>query len=145
MPWWLGLTGLWLLTLSTPSVPELTAAAVAALPCALGARAARRAMEGRWRPRVVWLRWPAEIPRAAVPEFVRALVTVWRRPHAGRFDRTVLPDEPEPVHEARLAAAAVAIGCKPAALVVATPPADRRMIVHRLLPGASPLLDQVSR
>jgi hypothetical protein len=37
---WLGLTGLWLLTLSTVSAAELVAAAVAAGPCAFAARSA---------------------------------------------------------------------------------------------------------
>jgi multisubunit Na+/H+ antiporter MnhE subunit len=145
LPWWLGLTGLWLLTLSTPSVPEVLAAAVAALPCALVARSARRAMSGSWRPRIGWFRWLTSIPRAAVGDSVRALVTVFRQPDTGRFDDVGLPREPESVHEARLAVAAIVVGCTPGTMVIAAPPGERRLVVHRLLDGGSPVVDQVTR
>jgi hypothetical protein len=145
LAWWLGLTGLWLLTLSSLSAPELVAAAAAALPCALVARPARLAMKGAWRPRLGWARWPAAIPLAALRESARALAVVFRRPGAGRFDDVELPEEPGSVHEARLAISAIVVGSTPAAMVVATPPGARRLVVHRLLDGGSPTLERVSR
>jgi multisubunit Na+/H+ antiporter MnhE subunit len=145
LPWWLGLTGLWVLTLSTPSLPEFVAAAVAALPCALAARAARRAVGGAWRPRPRWLRWLLAVPATVVRESLRALAEVTRHPQAGRFDAVTLPDEPDAVHEARAACAAVVVGSTPGTMVVATPPDDRELVVHRLLEGGSRVLDEVRR
>jgi hypothetical protein len=148
LPWWLGLTGLWVLTLSTPSLPEVVAAAVAAVPCAFAARAARKAVGGAWRPRARWFRWLLAVPGAAVRESVQALVDVARHPRAGRFDTVALPDEPDAVHLARAACAAVVVGSTPGTMVVATPendPADRELVVHRLLDGDSRVLGQVRR
>jgi hypothetical protein len=148
LPWWLGLTGLWVLTLSTPSLPEIGAAAVAAVPCAFAARAARKAVGGAWRPRVRWVRWLPVVPGVAVRESVQALVKVVRHPSAGRFDTARLPDEPDAVHEARAACAAVVVGSTPGTMVVATPENDsagHELVVHRLLEGDSRLLDEVRR
>ncbi|WIY00114.1 Na+/H+ antiporter subunit E [Amycolatopsis mongoliensis] len=145
LPWWFGLTGLWVLTLSTPSLPEIVAAAVAALPCAFAARAARRAVGGAWRPKARWLRWLLAVPGAAVRESGRALVEAVRHPDAGRFDTTRLPDEPGAVHEARAACAAVVVGSTPGTMVVASPPDHRDLVVHRLLEGESRLLGEVRR
>jgi hypothetical protein len=145
VPWWLGLTGLWLLTLSAPSPPETVAAAVAALPCAFAARAARHAVDGAWRPRARWCRWLLAVPGTAVRESAQALVQVVRHPRAGRFETVTLPDEPGEVHEARAAAAAAVAGSTPGTMVVATPPGDRELVVHRLLGGDSRLLDEVRR
>lgn len=148
LPWWLGLTGLWVLTLSTPSWPEIAAAAVAAVPCAFAARAARKAVGGAWRPRVRWLRWLLAIPSTAVRESGRTLVEVVRHPRAGRFDTVRLPAEPDAVHQARAACAAAVVGCTPGTMVVATPEdpsAERELVVHRLLEGDSRVLDEVRR
>lgn len=143
LPWWLGLTGLWLLTLSTPSLPEIVVAAGSALPCAFAARAARRAVGGSWRPRARWGRWLLVVPWTAVRESGQALVEVVRHPRAGRFDTVRLPEEPDTVQEARAAAAAVVVGSTPGTMVVATPPGE--LVVHRLLGGESRLLDEVRR
>ncbi|MEV6648602.1 Na+/H+ antiporter subunit E [Amycolatopsis sp. NPDC051371] len=148
LPWWLGLTGLWVLTLSTPSLPEIVAAAVAAVPCAFAARAARKAVSGAWRPRARWFRWLLAVPGAAVRESAQVLVKVVRHPHAGRFATVSLPGEPDAVHEARAACAALVVGSTPGTMVVATPenaPADRELVVHRLLEGDSRVLDEVRR
>ncbi|MGW5720197.1 Na+/H+ antiporter subunit E [Amycolatopsis sp. NPDC003865] len=148
LPWWLGLTGLWVLTLSTPSWPEIGAAAVAAVPCAFAARAARRAVGGAWRLRAGWLRWLLALPGTAVRESGRAVVKVARQPRAGRFGTVALPEEPDAVHDARAACAAALVGCTPGTMVVATPEnssAGRELVVHQLLEGDSRVLDEVRR
>ncbi|MYW94184.1 hypothetical protein G3I59_27190 [Amycolatopsis rubida] len=142
--WWLALTGLWVLTLATPSAPELAASAVAAAVCALAAFFARRAMCGSWRPRAAWLTW-SSVPVAAVRETAAALVTVFQHPSAGTFDEVAVPDEPQAEHDARLAVATVVIGCTPGTMVVTSPPEENRLLVHRLLPGRSATLERVSR
>lgn len=143
LPWWLGLTGLWLLTLSTPSLPEIVVAAGSALLCAFAARAARRAVGGSWRPRARWFRWLLAVPATALRESGRTLVKVVRHPRAGRFDTVALPDEPAAVRDARAAVAAAVVGSTPGTMVVATPPG--RLVVHRLLDGDSRVLDEVRR
>lgn len=145
LPWWLGLTGLWVLTLSTPSLPEIVAAAGSAVPCAFAARAARRAVGGAWRPRARWVRWPLAVPWTAVRESVRAVAVIARHPRAGRVDTVRLPAEPSAVHQARTACAAVVVGSTPGTMVVATPPGRRELVVHRLLGGGSRVLDEVRR
>ncbi|WP_181765170.1 hypothetical protein [Streptomyces albidus (ex Kaewkla and Franco 2022)] len=44
LAWWVALTGLWLVLISTVDRVELTVGALAALVAAFGARAARRAV-----------------------------------------------------------------------------------------------------
>jgi multisubunit Na+/H+ antiporter MnhE subunit len=143
--WWLALSGLWVLTLATPSAPELVAAGVAAVPCAAAAFFARRAMRGSWRPRAGWLKWWVSVPVAAVKETAAALVTVARHPSAGTFEEVAVPDEPAPEHEARLATATVVVGCTPGTMVVTSPPDEHRLLVHRLLPARSGTLERVTR
>ncbi|HWD06816.1 MAG TPA: Na+/H+ antiporter subunit E [Amycolatopsis sp.] len=133
--WWCGLAGLWLLTLSTPSVPELVAGALAALCGAAAAVGARRALGGRWQFAPGWLRWLGPLPVAAVRDSVAALVTVVRDPEAGRVERVRLPAEPRPRHDGRLAAAALVFGCTPGTMVVAGASGSGELVVHRL-PGS---------
>lgn len=142
--WWLALTGLWILTLSTPTAPELIAGALAAAVCALAAHSARRAMNGSWQLKTRWLAWLAPLPKAAVGESVAALRTVFRHPSAGKCEKITVPSAPRAEHEARLAVATVIVGCTPGAMVVASPPDSTDVVVHRLLPD-SPTLDQVTR
>jgi len=60
--WWAFLVAVWLATLNTFSVAELITAAVLAVPCALAARAARRAAGLRWTIRLGWSRWLLALP-----------------------------------------------------------------------------------
>ncbi|MBN9741856.1 hypothetical protein DMP23_12145 [Amycolatopsis sp. A1MSW2902] len=142
--WWLALTGLWTLTLSTPSAPELIVGAGAAAVCAIAARSARRAMHGACQLKPNWLTWLAPLPKAAVSESVAALRMVFQRPSAGKCEKITVPAEPRAQHEARLAIATVVVGCTPGAMVVASPPDDTDLVIHRLLPGSS-ILDRVTR
>ncbi|WP_116204704.1 Na+/H+ antiporter subunit E [Amycolatopsis circi] len=142
--WWLALTGLWTLTLSTPSAPELIVGAGAAAVCAVAARSARRAMNGSWHPKLDWLTWLIPLPKAAVSESVAALRTVFRRPSAGKFEKVTVPAAPRAEHEARLAVATVVLGCTPGAMVVASPPDRTDVVIHRMLPGSG-TLDRVTR
>jgi Na+/H+ ion antiporter subunit len=137
--WWVALTGLWLLTLSTVSGPELAAAAVLALPCAVAARAARHATDGSWTPKRRWARWFARVP---------VVRETWRSLRVRRSDRTesiALPDEPASTSEARQALATVAIGLSPGSMVVDAPNGSHVLVVHRLFDGRSPAHEEVGR
>ncbi|HVV14556.1 Na+/H+ antiporter subunit E [Amycolatopsis sp.] len=141
--WWIALVGLYILTLSSPSVPELVAAACIAAAGAVAARAARLAMGDVWRPRAGWARWLVTVPWAALRESVTALVTVFREPAAGHVETLTLPCEPRARGAARQAVATVAIGCTPGTMVIAAPAGE--LLVHRLTEGAAPVLDRVRR
>jgi multisubunit Na+/H+ antiporter MnhE subunit len=137
--WWVVLAGVWVLTINTMQVAELVAAAVFAVPCAVAAFAARRAMDGAWRPRAGWLRWFRRLPWAAFTE--TAAVLPRRGP--GKFEDFELPEEPAASSQARKAIATVAIGLTPGTLVARTD--ERRLVVHRLSPRRSPVPGEVAR
>jgi multisubunit Na+/H+ antiporter MnhE subunit len=143
--WWVLLTGLWLVTLSSVSAPELLAAGFCAIPCAFAARTARRAMNGAWRPTPRWFSWLPRLPHAIVTDTAMALALVLRHPEraSGELETVDLPDEPPEVVHARQAIGTVVIGCSPGTMVVDCPP--RALIVHRLLKRRSSLLDAVRR
>jgi len=71
--WWAVGIGVWLLTLSSVSTPEVVAAVVAALPCAGLAVAARRAVEGSWTTQLRRLRQLLPLPVAVVADTARLL------------------------------------------------------------------------
>jgi len=71
--WWAVGIGVWLLTLSSVSAPDVVAAVVAALPCAVLAVAARRAVEGSWAPQLRRLRQVLPLPVAVGADTVRLL------------------------------------------------------------------------
>lgn len=69
--WWAVLVGVWLLTLTTVTLPELVVAAVAAVPCAGAATAARAAYRASWRPGKALVRSLPLVPMEVVRELVR--------------------------------------------------------------------------
>ncbi|WP_154676174.1 hypothetical protein [Amycolatopsis benzoatilytica] len=136
--WWLVLVAVWLCTAASLSLPEAVAAAVAALPCALLAAASRRALRGVPRPRLRWWRWFTRVPQTAVAETVAAL----RTSGPGRTEELALPRDRL---AARQAVATVAIGLSPGTIVADVPERDAAVLVHRLVPGRSRILDRVRR
>lgn len=132
------LTAGWLSTASSLTVPETVAAAVSAIPCALLAGAARRALREVSRPRLSWWRWFARVPKTAVTETVAVLRT--RGP--GRTETLPVPEDRL---AARQAVATVAIGLSPGTIVADVPERDAAIVVHRLVPGRSRVLGQVRR
>jgi hypothetical protein len=67
--------GLWLLTLSSVTLPEVRVAIAAAVPSAALAVAARRAVRRAWAPRPAWISWLPPLPVAVVGDTVRVLGT----------------------------------------------------------------------
>lgn len=150
--WWMGAcTGVWLLTLSSVSWPELVVAAACGLPCAVAARAGRRAVGGSWRPRLRWLAWLGPLA-AAIPADLARLFLLAARPGAagagtggppGRFQQITMPrGEPAPVASARHALATLTISATPGSLVIDSDPATGTVDLHDLGSGW-PRLDQV--
>ncbi|HEX3647177.1 MAG TPA: hypothetical protein VHV49_02060 [Pseudonocardiaceae bacterium] len=71
--WWVFLVVVWIATLNVFSVQEVIVAAAAAVPCAVAARAARRAAGLRWAVRAGWSRWLLTLPSAVAHDTVAAL------------------------------------------------------------------------
>jgi multisubunit Na+/H+ antiporter MnhE subunit len=74
LTWWVVLVLVWVASLTTVSVRELVVAAVVAVPCALTAARARRALASDPRVSVRWLRGVVRLPAAVVAE----TFAVWR-------------------------------------------------------------------
>jgi multisubunit Na+/H+ antiporter MnhE subunit len=139
--WWAAAMGVWLLTLSSMTLPEVSIAAAAGLPCAVVAIAARRAVGGSWPPRPAWLRWAAPLPVAVVADGVRVLgraagVLVGRRIGDGEIRPVQLPVErPAPRRHSREAMAVALVSATPGTVVFDLDDDSGRMHLHALGSG----------
>ncbi|OBH18354.1 Na+/H+ antiporter subunit E [Mycolicibacter sinensis] len=136
--WWLVAAALWVVTLTERTAAELAAAALCTFPCAVAARAARRANSGSWRFRRGWLRWLPTIAGELLTQTAQvwAYVLVPSRRSRSTIGRVTLPDEPAPVAGARRAAATLALATTPGTVVLDS--AAQTVLVHRVgqRPGA---------
>lgn len=145
--WWAAATGIWLLTLSSMSLPEVSISAAAGLPCAVLAIAARRAVGGSWPPRPAWVRWAAPLPVAVVADGARVLgraagVLVGRRIEKGEIRPVQLPRErPAPRRQSREAMAVALTNAAPGTVVIDLDDDSGRMLLHALGSG-SPSMDE---
>ena len=146
--WWAAAMGVWLLTLSSMSLPEVSIAAASALPCAVLAIAARRAVGGSWPPRAAWLRWAAPLPVAVLADGVRVLgraagVLVGRRIEDGELRPVHLPRErPAPRRHSRESMAVTLTNASPGTVVIDLDEDSGRMLLHALGLGSS-LMEKV--
>ncbi|MBF6060040.1 Na+/H+ antiporter subunit E [Nocardia terpenica] len=130
--WWMICVAIWLATLTSFSGQELVAAGVCAIPCAVAARAARRAVRGSWRPPPDSLRAAALLIPAIVADAVGALRLAARGRPTGRFAALPLPREPTESRRAgRAAVTTVLTSATPGAVVVG---ADRELLVVHAFP-----------
>lgn len=149
--WWWGVAvGVWVLTLSSATLPELVVAAGCGLPCAVAARAGRLTVGGGWRPRWRWLAWLVPLPVAVVADAVRVLAAAVRhlgsdRP-AGELREIALPaGEPDQVAAARQALMTLTLSSTPGTFVVDADPKAGRLVVHSLTEGRPRMEDVVRR
>ncbi|HWG64980.1 MAG TPA: hypothetical protein VG253_25115 [Streptosporangiaceae bacterium] len=144
--WWAACTGIWLLTLSAVSVPELVTALACALPSALAARAGRHAMSARWQPRAQWVAWLIRLPASVTADTARLFGAACRwvvRPDGtGELRDVQLPHEAAPVAGTRRALASLVLSATPGTLVVDTNPEEDKLVIHSLVNGP-PKLDEV--
>jgi hypothetical protein len=138
--WWVLSVGLWLLTVAPVSLPEIPTAAVAALPCAALAVAARRAAGSTWRPRAEWLRWLPVLPVSVLADTARVL-TGRREP--GGVRRIGLSDEPDAATgRTRRAVVTLLLSLTPGSYVQDA--WDDRVVLHTR-GGGRPRMDEVVR
>lgn len=146
--WEAACVGLWLLTLSSITLSDVVAASAAAVPCAILAVAARRAVRGSWPPHPAWSRWLLPLPVAVVGDTVRLLglaagLLVGRRIPDGEVREADLRrDRTAALRRTREAAAAALVTATPGTLVLDVDADDRRIRVHALGDGR-PSMEQV--
>ena len=148
--WWGAAVGIWLLTLSSVTTPDLIAAAGCGLPCGLAARAGRRAMQARWQPRLGWVRWLAPLAVQIAADAARMLAVAARGlagdRSPGELRELPLPaGEPAAVGSARRAVGALALSLTPGTFVLDSNPEENMLVVHSLANGWPHLDRAVSR
>ena len=137
--WWALLTGLWLITLSSLSAGEALIAAGCALPAALAAAAARRAMEGAWRPVTRWVTWVGPLVVSIPVDTWLVLAVAARRllhPTADVGDtveRLHVPRHEGSTGAARAALGTFAVSVTPATMVLDWDADRGEVLVHRLV------------
>jgi hypothetical protein len=145
--WWGVSVGIWLLTLSSVTGPELVAAAACGLPCGLAARAGRHAMRARWQPRLHWARWLVALPAAVAADTGRVLLLAIRglagEQLPGGLRQVQLPrGERAAVAAGHRALAALTISLTPGTVVLDADPEENMLLLHDLATGW-PRLDRV--
>lgn len=140
--------GTWLLTLSSVSAPELVTAVAVAVPCAVLAVLARRALQRSWSVPASWLRWLLPLPAAVAADTAHLLalaagVLVGRRIPDGELRTVTLPPGgPAPRRAARSAVVAGVVSAAPGTVVLDVD--DGELLLHAL--GSSgPRLEEVVR
>ena len=131
--WWVILVVVWWASLNSFSYGEVGVAAGCAVPVALLAGWARRAVGGSWRPRMRWLAWSARVPVSAVVDTVRLLV----RPRATGQLRTIgLGGDTDG------AVAAAVVSATPGSVALAV--SDAEMVLH-VLPRKASAIERAVR
>jgi len=147
--WWALLVGVWELTLSGTTLPEICCEVAAALLSALGAVAARRTVRGRWVPKPTWLRW---LPFVAASVLVDTTRVLWlaatrgrRRDVAGRLAAVQLLKSDDVTADSHRAYATLAITCTPGSVVYDGDADSHRLFTHTLVDGPPDLGNAVAR
>lgn len=148
--WEAACAGVWLLTTSSISTPDLVAALVCALPCAVLAVVARQAVGGSWLPRAAWTRWLLPLPVAVAADWGRLLrlaagALVGRRIGSGEVRPVELTrDRAGRVWRARQAATVLLVSATPSSMILDVDPDDATAVLHSLGSGR-PRMEEVVR
>lgn len=139
--WYVVAVGIWMASLSAWSGQELVVAAGCAVPCAVAAVGARRAVDGAWRAPTGAMRWVLLLPAAIVVDAVRVLSWPARSRSEGTF-RTIDIGASGGTSSAtgRRAAASFALSSTPGSYVVAADETAGTLTVHGL--GGSSLIER---
>lgn len=150
--WWALLLGVWEVTLSGTTLPEISAAAAAGLASAVAATAARRAVDVQGMPIADWLRrlrWLPMVAISVVLDTARVLVLAGRhlrhRDVSGSFRTVWLRRDRETSADMHRALATLVVSSTPGSLVCDADPEQHTLLEHRLVDGASTLEEVVAR
>lgn len=145
------MVGMWVVTLSAATVPEVVAAAAAGVVSALGAVVARVALGGRWRAKARWSRWLVTWWGSLVADtaavFALAARHLRHRDVAGDFVEVALRRTPgdEPSEDMHRALAALVLSSTPGSVVYDSDPRGHRLFVHTIVDVPPDLEAAVSR
>ncbi len=145
--WWGAAVGIWLITLSSVTMPDLIVAVACGLPCGLAAWAGRRALGNRWRPRPRWALWLIPLAASIIADELRllrlAVLRAVRTRPVGELRGIQLPrSEPGAAASAHRALASFTVSATPGTFVVDGDPEEDRLVIHSLVSGW-PHLDRV--
>lgn len=147
--WWALMVGVWDLTLSAATLPDLLAAVAAGFCSAVAAVAARRLFGAWWRPRLSWISWLTVIATKAVTDTARAFALAGRHLVHRDVDATrgEVPlcrgrERDVAVHEAL---AGLAISSTPGSVVYDADSDGNRLFKHELVSGPPDLEGLVGR
>jgi multisubunit Na+/H+ antiporter MnhE subunit len=147
--WWASLAGVWLVTLNSYSVAELITAAVLAAPCAIAARAGRRAAGLRWQVSLRRSRWLLALLWAVGHDVVVVLsLALRRRTREGDDEFRTVPLSREHSDAARAGREAVitaVLSATPGTVVVDANEAHDELLVHAMPTGRTRLERELSR
>ena len=142
--WYVVAVGIWMASLSAWSGQELIVAAGCAVPCAVAAVGARRAIGGAWRLPAASLRWSLMLPAAIVTDAARVLAWPVRpgsQSSGGGFRQIDIGARGETSSASgRRAAASLAMSSTPGAYVVAADEKAGTVMVHGL--GGSSMIER---
>jgi multisubunit Na+/H+ antiporter MnhE subunit len=131
--WWAVLVLIWLASLNSFAYAEAIVAAVLAVPCAIGVRQARRAVDLNWRLRAGWARWLLRVPWTVVHDTVAMLVLAVRPERTDEDDFTDVRMAGRAGQEERAgweAAATTVLSATPGSIVVDAGQHHDRLVVH---------------
>ena len=131
--WWGAALGVWLLSLSAVSTPELVVATLVSLPCGVLAVAGRVATSHAWTLRPAWLVPLLLVPVSIVTDTVEVLLSAATR-KPGQFETMEVGGGSGggALPEARRAAATFWVTVTPGSYVVDIDPDSGQALVHRL-------------
>lgn len=149
--WWLLLIAVWISTISSITVVEVSVAAGSAAPCAAMAVLTRRRIGISWRPRLSWLRWIPPLAVSVLTDTARVLLLPWRhlgrrlrrQPFRGDLRGVSLPQEARPRAGARRALGGWVLSLTPGSYVADADPEELAFLVHTVVDSRPDMIERV--
>jgi multisubunit Na+/H+ antiporter MnhE subunit len=147
--WWALMVGVWDLTLSGTTLPDISAALGAGLLSAVAAVVTRRMLGGRWLPRPRWLRWLPVVVLKLFADTARVLLLavrhVGRRDVEGQLGVVQLKFSTPADADIHRALATFAVTSTPGSVIYDAEPESHRLLKHTLVTGPPDLEGTVAR
>lgn len=147
--WWALMVGVWDLTLSGTTLPDISAAIAAGLIAAIAAVVTRRMLGGQWLPRPRWLLWLPVVVLNLFADtariFVLAVRTLRRRDVEGELGVVQLKLSTPADADIHRALATFAVTSTPGSVIYDAEPESHRLLKHTLVTGPPDLEDTVAR
>jgi multisubunit Na+/H+ antiporter MnhE subunit len=147
--WWALLVGVWDLTLSGTTLPDISAALAGGLISAIAAVATRRTIGGRWVPRPRWALWLPVVVLNLFTDtariFVLAVRSLRRRDVEGEIGFVQLKLSTPADADIHRALATFAVTSTPGSVIFDVEPESHRLRKHTLVTGPPDLEGTVAQ